>query len=97
MYRQLIAEFALKTRLPTMFGSVESVQAGGLMSYGPNMTEVFERAAVIVDRILNGAHPATLPVEQPTRIDLAINRRTARSLGLGIAEASLLRTALLVE
>jgi putative ABC transport system substrate-binding protein len=97
MYRQLIADFALKIRLPTMFGSVESVQAGGLMSYGPNMTEIFERAATIVDRILNGAHPSTLPVEQPTRIDLAINRRTARSLGLGIAEASLLRTALLVE
>jgi putative ABC transport system substrate-binding protein len=97
MYRQLIADFAAKKRLPTMFGSVESVHAGGLMSYGPNLTEVFARAATIVDRILNGAPPATVPVEQPTRIDLVINRRTARALGLELPESLLLRANVLIE
>jgi putative tryptophan/tyrosine transport system substrate-binding protein len=96
-YRELIADFATKKGLPTMFASVESVHAGGLMSYGPNLTEVFARAATIVDRILNGALPATLPVEQPTRIDLVINRRTARALGLEFPDALLLRANLLIE
>lgn len=96
-YRELIADFATKQGLATMFGSVESVHAGGLMSYGPNLTEVFARAATIVDRILNGTPPATLPVEQPTRIDLVINRRTARALGLELPEPLLLRANLLIE
>ena len=97
IYRQFIAEFAAKNGLPTMFGSVESVEAGGLMSYGPNLTELFARAATIVDRILNGARPATLPVEQPTRIDLVVNRRTVRALGLELPETLLLRANVLLE
>jgi putative ABC transport system substrate-binding protein len=97
IYRQFIAEFAAKNGLPTMFGSVESVEAGGLMSYGPNLTELFARSAIIIDRILNGARPATLPVEQPTRIDLVVNRRTARALGLELPEPLLLRANVLLE
>jgi putative ABC transport system substrate-binding protein len=97
IYRQLIAEFAAKNRLPTMFGTREAVDTGGLMSYGPNLEEMFVRAATFVDRILNGADPQTLPVEQPTRFELVINRKTARLLGLRIAEPLLLRANVLIE
>jgi putative ABC transport system substrate-binding protein len=97
IYRELISEFAAMNRLPTMFGTRESVDAGGLMSYGPNLEEMFARAASYADRILNGADPSTLPVEQPTRFELFINRRTARTLGLQIPEALLLRANILIE
>jgi putative ABC transport system substrate-binding protein len=80
-----------------MFGSRGSVDAGGLMSYGPNVGEMFARAATFVDRILNGADPQTLPVEQPTRFELVINRKTARSIGLRIPEPLLLRANVLIE
>jgi len=96
-YRALIAEFAIGNRLPAIFGSRGSVDAGGLMSYGPNLEEMFARAASYADRILNGADPSTLPVEQPTRFELFINRRTARTLGLQIPEALLLRANILIE
>jgi putative tryptophan/tyrosine transport system substrate-binding protein len=97
LYRELIAEFATRNRLPTVFGSRESVDAGGLMSYGPNLAESFARAATYVDRILNGADPRTLPVEQPTRFELVINRKTARSIGLVISESLLLRANVFVQ
>jgi putative ABC transport system substrate-binding protein len=97
IYRELISEFSATNRLPTMFGTRESVDAGGLMSYGPNLEEMFARAASYADRILNGADPSTLPVEQPTRFELFINRRTARTLGLQIPEALLLRANILIE
>jgi putative ABC transport system substrate-binding protein len=96
-YRELIAEFALKNRLPAMFGSRGSVEAGGLMSYGPNLADMFARAATFVDRILNGADPRMLPVEQPTRFELVINRKTAQSIGLRIPEPLLLRANALVQ
>jgi putative ABC transport system substrate-binding protein len=96
-YRELIAEFSIRNRLPAIFGSRGSVDAGGLMSYGPNLSEMFARAATFVDRILNGADPSTLPVEQPTRFELVINRRTARTLGLRIPEPLLLRASVLIE
>ena len=96
-YRELIAEFALRNRLPAMFGSRGSVEAGGLMSYGPNIAEMFARAATFVDRILNGADPRTLPVEQPTRFELVINRKTARAIGVAISEPLLLRANVLVQ
>jgi putative ABC transport system substrate-binding protein len=67
------------------------------MSYGPGLAELFARAATFVDRILNGADPATLPVEQPTRFELVINRKTARSLRLRIPEPLLLRANVLIE
>jgi putative ABC transport system substrate-binding protein len=97
IYRQLISEFAATNQLATMFGTKESVDAGGLMSYGSNLEEMFARAASFADRILNGADPSTLPVEQPTRFELVINRRTARTLGLRIPEPLLLRANVLIE
>jgi ABC-type uncharacterized transport system substrate-binding protein len=96
-YRALIAEFAAKNGLPTMFGSPESVEAGGLMSYGARVAELFTRAARFVDRVLNGAQPGDLPVEQPSRFDLVVNRRTARLLALEFPAPFLLRATVFVE
>src|SRR6266566_2361167 len=78
---------ALGARLPTMHGSRDYVEAGGLMSYGPNFPDLFRRAADYVDKILRGARPADLPVDQPTKFDLVINLTTAKALGLKIPEA----------
>jgi putative ABC transport system substrate-binding protein len=96
-YRALIADFAAKNALPTMFGSPESVEAGGLMSYGVRVAELFTRAARFVDRILNGAQPQSLPVEQPSRFDLVVNRKTAKLLELEFSEPFLLRATVFVE
>jgi putative ABC transport system substrate-binding protein len=96
-YGALIAEFAISARLPAIFGARGPVDAGGLMSYGPNLAEMFARAATFVDRILNGADPSTLPVEQPMQFELVINRRTARILGLRFPEPLLLRASSIVE
>src|SRR5262249_20807708 len=82
---------ALGARWPTMHTFREYVEAGGLMSYGANMPDLFRRAAEYVDKILRGAKPADLPVEQPTKFDLIVNLTTARVLGLQIPEAFLLR------
>jgi len=73
---------ALSVRLPTMFNVREFVEAGGLMSYGPNFLTLYRRAADFVDKVLRGAKPADIPVEQPTRFDLIINLKTAKALGL---------------
>ena len=81
--RQLI-DFAVKRRLPTMFLNKEYVPAGGLMSYSPNVPELFRQTATYVDKILKGAHPRELPVEQPTKFELVINLKTAKVLGLTI-------------
>jgi putative tryptophan/tyrosine transport system substrate-binding protein len=83
-HRVRIAELALKARLPTAFLRRESVEAGGLLSYGPNLKDQWRQAAVYVDRILKGAVPAEMPVEQPTKFDLVINLKTARALGLDV-------------
>jgi putative ABC transport system substrate-binding protein len=96
-FRQLITEFANRNRLPTIFGAREAMNTGGLFSYGSSIAEQYVRAATFVDRILNGADPATLPVEQPMRFELVINRSTARSLGLKIPEPLLLRADVLME
>jgi putative ABC transport system substrate-binding protein len=82
--RQRIAEHAIKSRLPTMFGQREYTEAGGLMSYGQSLAEFYVRAASYVDRILRGAKPADLPIEQPTKFDFVINRKTADALGITI-------------
>jgi len=79
-----IVDLALKKRLPTMFSQRPPVDAGGLMSYSPNYEELFRRAATYVDRILKGAKPADLPVEQPTKFELVINLKTAKRIGLTI-------------
>jgi len=83
-HRVRIAELAQKARLPTAFQRRENVEAGGLLSYGPNLSDQWRQAAVYVDRILKGALPAEMPVEQPTKFELAINLKTARALGLDV-------------
>jgi putative ABC transport system substrate-binding protein len=89
--RRLIVELALKHRLPAIYGSREFIEAGGLMAYGPNFAELFRRAAIFTDRILKGAPPGDLPVEQPMRFELVLNIRTAKALGLSFSPSILLR------
>ena len=89
--RSKIAQLALKDRLPTSFAHREHVEAGELMSYGPNFNDMWRLAAVYVDKILKGARPADLPVEQPTKFELVINLKTAKALGLTIPQSLLLR------
>jgi len=79
-----INTLALTARLPTMHGLRENVEAGGLMSYGTNFPDLFRRAAEHVDKILRGAMPADIPVEQPTKFDLVVNLLTAKMLGLTV-------------
>jgi putative ABC transport system substrate-binding protein len=86
-----INTLALAGRLPTMHNFREYVEAGGLMSYGPNLPDQYRHAAELVDKILRGTKPADIPVEQPTRFDLVVNLTTARALGLTIPESFLLR------
>jgi putative tryptophan/tyrosine transport system substrate-binding protein len=88
--RQLV-DFAAKTRLPTMFMNRDYVAAGGLVSYAPNFPEMYRHAAAYVDKILKGARPGDLPVEQPTKFELVINMKTAKSLGLTIPQSVLAR------
>jgi putative ABC transport system substrate-binding protein len=88
---------ALGARLPTMHGYRDYVEAGGLMSYGANIPDLFRRAADYVDKILHGAKPGDLPVEQPTKFDLVINLTTAKALGVTIPESLLLRADEVIE
>jgi putative ABC transport system substrate-binding protein len=89
--RAVVAGLALRNRLPSMFAVKEYVDAGGLMSYGPSVPAMFRQAATYVDKILKGAKPADLPVEQPTKFELVINLKTANALGLTIPQSLLLR------
>ena len=86
-----IAGFALKSRLPSMFQIKEHVDAGGLMSYGADLADSYRRVAYYVDKILKGAKPADLPVEQPTKFELMINLKTAKQIGLTIPQKVLAR------
>lgn len=95
--RKRVVELAAEHRLPDTHYSGEFVEAGGLMAYAPNLPEMFKRAARYVDKILRGAAPADLPVEQPTRIDLLINLKTAKALGLSLPRSLLLRADRLIE
>ena len=79
-----ILDFANQNKIPAMFEDSSFVEAGGLMSYGPNYEEVFRTAAVFVDKILKGARPADLPVEQPTKFQLVLNLKTAKALAIDI-------------
>jgi len=88
-YRERVVELAMKSRLPAMYGFREFVDAGGLIAYGVNVPHLCRRAAVYVDKIIKGANPAELPVEQPTRFELVINLKTAKALGLQIPDTLL--------
>jgi putative ABC transport system substrate-binding protein len=93
-FRKQLVDLSARSRLPTIFAEREFVEAGGLMSYGPSVPRNFRRAAVYVDKIFRGAKPADLPVEQPTSVDLVINLKTAKALGLTIPQSLLLRAEL---
>jgi putative tryptophan/tyrosine transport system substrate-binding protein len=95
--RVRVLTFALTARLPTIFGVREYVEAGGLMSYGPNFPDLFRRVADLVDKVLRGTKPGDIPVEQPTKFDLVINLSTAKALGLDIPESFLLRADEVIE
>jgi len=95
--RGRIAELAMKRRLPTMGWSADTVEAGFLMSYGPNFLDLHRRAGYYVTKILRGAKPADLPVEQPTKFELVINLKTAKALGLTIPPSVLARADELIE
>ena len=96
-HRGLLVSLAARHRLPAVYGSREFVEAGGLMAYGVSYADLFHRVAAYVDRILRGARPADLPVEQPTRFELVINARTAKALGLSIPPAVLVRVDQVIE
>jgi len=88
---------ALGARLPTMYVAREFVEAGGLMSYGPNYPVLFRRAAEFVDKILRGTKPADIPVEQPTKFELVINLKTAKALSLAVPPTMLARADEVIE
>jgi putative ABC transport system substrate-binding protein len=92
-----LAELALSHKLPAMFGPREHVEAGGLMSYSPDRADLYRRAAGYVDRILRGANPADMPVEQATKFELVINLKTAKALGLTIPRSLLARADQVIE
>ena len=89
--QKLIADLAIKSRLPSLYFTREFVSAGGLMSYGADSADIYQRVATYVDRILRGAKPADLPVEQPTKFELVINLKTAKQIGLTIPPSVLAR------
>ena len=95
--RKRIADLALRNRLPSTFQNSEHAEAGGLISYAPNSVAPYRRAATYVDKILKGAKPADLPVEQPTNFELVINLRTAKALGLTIPQSLLVRAVQVIE
>jgi putative tryptophan/tyrosine transport system substrate-binding protein len=92
-----VADLALKSRLPAVSIETGFAEAGGLMSYGPNIPDSHRRAATYVDKIIKGAKPADLPVEQPTKFELVINLKTAKALGLTIPQSILVRADELIQ
>ena len=90
-------DFAVKNRLPAMYAAPEFVDAGGLMYYGPNYLDLFRRAATYVDKILKGAKPAELPVEQPTKFEFVINLKAAKQIGLTIPPNVLARASRVIR
>jgi len=96
-HRHRVAELAIKNRLPTVFGRRENAEAGGLVAYGPSLKEQFRRAASYVDKILKGARPADLPIEQPSTFELVVNIKTAKSIGVAIPRALLTRADRVIE
>ena len=95
--RQRIVEAGARRRLPMIFHTPEPVESGGLVAYGPSPTALWRRAAYYVDRILKGARPSDLPIEQPTHFDLVINAKAARELGLVVPQTLRLRATKIIE
>ena len=89
--RKLIVQLAAEHRLPAIYRSKEFIEVGGFMAYGPSYPDLYRRAATYVDKILKGAKPGDLPVEQPTKFELIINLKTAKTLGITIPQSLLLR------
>ena len=92
-----VAELATTNRLPTIYGLRQLVEEGGLMAYGPSVAELVRQAVSYVDKILKGAKPADLPIEQPTKFELVINLKTAKALGLTIPQSVLGRADHVIE
>ncbi len=97
LHRKRVVDLAAKSRLSTMYPTSGFVEVGGLMSYGPDRLDLVRRAATYVDKLLKGAKPADLPVEQPTKFELAVNLKTARALGLTIPQTILIRADRVIE
>lgn len=95
--RARVADFAVKGRIPTMYYASDYVKDGGLMSYGVNTIDLFRRAASYVDKIVKGANPGDLPVEQPTRFEFVVNLRSAKAIGLTVPPAVLVRADEVIE
>jgi len=95
--RTQILTLVASSRLPAVYGMREFVDSGGLVSYGPDLAEMYRRAAYLVDKILKGSNPAALPIEQPTRFELVINLKTAKVLGLTIPQSLLARADEVVQ
>ena len=95
--RVQINTLALNARLPTMHGGREYVEDGGLISYGPDISDMFRRAAEFADKILHGTKPAEMPVQQPTKLELVINLKTAKALGLTVPPSIFLRADEVIE
>jgi len=97
LHRRRLVDLAARSRLPAAYGTRDSVEAGGLMSYGPSVPDLFRRSAAFVDKILKGAKPGDLSVEQPTKFELIINLKTAKALGLTIPQSLLQRADEVIE
>ena len=96
-HRKLIAELAAKQHLPAIYDFKYAAEAGGLISYGPELIEMYRRSAELVDKILKGANPAEIPFEQPSKYELVINPKTAKALGLTILPTVLFRADRVIE
>ena len=97
LHKQQLIALALDAKIPAIYGTRENPAAGGLMSFGPDLADLYRRAADFVDKILRGAKPADIPIEQPTKFELVVNLKTAKAMGLNIPESFLARADEVIE